>query len=218
MDESKNNESILKIDKDYLNNLIEETNIARREYMFDSCCKEGCSVSYLPTKDIAFAGLCAGYNQELILKNAGLFEKPSIKANCKNYCEIYRDKNGKIKMITCFKDGRVDCVFQAYYKGDKRYLFPFFENGDDYSMYSFVSKTKGDEVVESYHVGYGQIAYEGYSNKTENGVDYYFVNYVPKGSYPVREQVVGRFSFDPPKLEIKLNYIWLEELRKQKNN
>ena len=214
MYEKVNNEHVMKIDKEYLKNLIEEVIVSRREYAFDPCCKDGCSVSYLPTKDVVFAGLEFGYNKEQILKKAGIFEKSSLRTNCKNYCEIYRDNNNIIKMISVINGGKVDCIFQAFYKDNKRFLFPFFENGNYYPTYSFVSKTENGEIVENYKVDKVQIVYEGYSNRTDNSVDYYLINYVPEGSYPVREEFIGKFIFEPPQLEEISSYVWLDDLKK----
>lgn len=70
----------------------------------------------------------------------------------------------------------------------KSYFIPFFKGGNAYPTYTYVCKIQEGSVLCEYMVNGNQIVYECYSNETENTIEYYSVNYVKNGKYPVLEE------------------------------
>lgn len=203
------------VEKEYLKELIKKVNDLRKETKFEKIDKSNCSIVYLPIKNetfyCLFEGLSAQYRRQL--KN--IKYKDKIRSNCKNYLKIYKDKQEKIVFIESIREGKIDDVFLSKYEGDTRYLFPFDENGSFYPTYTYVTKFENNKVVEEYMVDNSQIVYQHYFNETKDKVDYYLINYVPTGSYPVISEGKGIYYFNPLRFESLYYKTWLDEMKEK---
>lgn len=205
------------VEKEYLKQLLQKTNELRNNFKFKEINKTECSIVYLPIKNETFDCFCEGLSSQHRRQIKNIKYTDKIRANCKSYLKIYKDKEDKIVFIECYpmEKGKVNLVFLAYYEGDVRYLFPFRETGDFYPTGTYVAKFKNGKVVEEYYANGNQIVYEHYFNETKEKVNYYKINYVPEGSYPVMDEIKGIYYFNPLRFEMLERKTWLGE--KDKN-
>ena len=197
------------VEEKYLEKLNKKCNKLRSKFKYSMIDEANCIISYLPTKKTSFIGYKKGYYEQLLLQKNGLKESQKLRAGCKNYLQIFRERDGRILQIKNIKGGDVDCIHQAYYEGDAVYLFPFSKDGSYYPTYSYVSKSSGEFVQEEYMVDGSQIIYESY--KEEGGkVKYESINYVVGGKIPLLSSQSGEFTFDPLSYKIISEYSWLQ--------
>ena len=206
------------VEKEYLKELIKKVNDLRKETKFEKIDIGSCSIVYLPIKkqnlSCLFEGLSTQYRRQL--KNIKYQDK--IRANCKNYLKIYKDKQSKIVFIESIHEGIIDVVFLSKYEGNIRYLFPFDENGLFYPTYTYVTKFENNKVVEEYMVENSQIVYQHYFNETKDKVDFYLINYVPTGSFPVISECKGIYYFNPLRFETLYYKTWIDEMKERANS
>lgn len=204
------------VEKEYLKQLLKKTNELRKNFKFKEIDKGKCSVVYLPIKSESFTCFRDGLSSQhrRLIRNIKYTKK--LRANCKNYLKIYKDEEDKIVFIECYpmEEGKVNLVFLAYYENNVRYLFPFRETGDFYPTGTYVAKFENKKVVEEYYVGGNQIVYEHYFNETKEKVDFYSINYVPTGSYPILDEIKGIYHFNPLSFEMLERRTWLDEEKK----
>lgn len=189
------------VDEGYLRNLITQTCNIRRKAKYKPINLDECVVTYMATKKKSFVGMKSGYAEQLFRIENGIKESEKIRANCKDYLKIFRNRQGNILQIEKYTNGKIDCLFQTYYGENLCCLFPFSVNGGFYPTYSYIIKRENNKIVEEYMVDGDQIVYERYSNETETGVDYEFVNYVSGGKVPILEERKGIFRFAPLRYE-----------------
>lgn len=203
------------VEKEYLKELIKKVNNLRKRTKFETIDKSNYSIVYLPIKTeiltCLFEGLSTQYRRQL--KN--IKYKDKIRANCKNYLKIYKDQQGKVVFIETIHEGKIDVVFLSKYEGNTRYIFPFDENGSFYPTYTYVTKFENNKVVEEYMVDNSQIVYQHYFNETKDKVDFYLINYVPTGSYPVLSECKGIYHLNPLRFETLYHKTWLDEMKKK---
>jgi hypothetical protein len=200
------------IRKSYLIKLNQKCNKLCSEIKYSILNKENYSVSYLPTKGTSFLGYKRGFFEQFQLQTKGLKESEKIRTNCKSYLEIFRDKEKRVVQINSIKEGKIDCVHQAYYENDTMYLFPFSETGYTYPTYIYASKQTNSFVQEEYMVNKNQIIYEKYDRKKDY-VKYESINYVINGKHPVLSNETGVFSFNPFDYKIKSIDSWFDKTR-----
>ena len=204
------------VDKKYLKKLLKETNKLRKNFAFKEINKDECSVVYLPIKSETFGCFCEGLSNQYKRQIKNIKYSDKIRANCKNYLKIYKNKENKVVFIECYpKEESVNLVYLAHYEGNVRYLFPFCENGEFYPTCSYVAKFENDKVVEEYQVDGNQIVYELYFDETKDKVNYYLINYVPTGTFPVLDECWGIYYFNPLRFELLKRKTWLDERNKK---
>lgn len=186
-----------KNNKKYLNKLIKQVSKIRKETLYKNIDLDKCEITYMATKNQSFIGIRNGYAEQLLRIKKGIKESKKIRSNCGNYLKIYRNEQGQILQIESFVHGRMDCLYQSYYKDNICYFFPYSKNGSYYPTYSFVTQYKNNKIVEEFLVDEPQIIYEKYSNESEMSVDYYLINYIKGGKYPVLEEKQGIIYFQP---------------------
>lgn len=192
------------VDEKYLQKLIKNVSALRKKVSHSPIDPNECVVTYMATKRKSFVGMKSGYAEQLFRIENGIKESEKIRANCKDYLKIFKNRQGDVLQIEKYANGRIDCLFQSY-RGENLFcLFPFSANGGFYSTYSYVTVYEGEKIVEEYMVDGDQIVYECYSNETETSVDYEFVNYVSGGKVPILEQRTGVFKFAPLRYENKM--------------
>ena len=197
-------------DINYLQELLAHVSIIKNKVKYKAIIPDSFSVTYMATKKESFIGKKSGYAEQLLRIEKGIKESEKIRANCKDYLKIFRNEKGRVLQIESYVRGRLDCLFQAYYDADLYYLFPFSSDGGFYPTYAYVTRYEGDKVVEEYMVEGNQIVYECYLNETKACVNYYFINYVKDGKYPIIEKRKGIFRFAPLRYENIEIDTWLE--------
>ncbi|MEG0366324.1 MAG: hypothetical protein RR585_05785 [Coprobacillus sp.] len=198
-----------KNDKKYLHKLIKQVLALRNKVDYQSIDLDKCEITYMATKNQSFIGIRSGYAEQLLRMEKGIKESHKIRSNCGNYLKIYRNTQGQILQIESFVHGKMDCLYQSYYKDNVCYFFPYWQNGSKYPTYSFVTQYKNNKVVEEYLVDGSQIIYEKYSNESETSVDYYLINYIKGGKYPILEEKKGIIKFQPFSYKIIESDSWL---------
>ena len=201
------------VSKSYLKRLLKKVNDLRKVTTFEEVDKKDCTIVYLPIKSEEFNCYCEGLSSQHRRMRRNIKYTDKIRANCKRYLKIYKDKQGKVVFIEKFPAdmGNLKLVFLARYENNVRYLFPFSEDGSFYPTYTFVAKFENNKVVEEYQVDDGQIVYEHYFNETKDKVDFYSINYVPEGSYPIRSECKGVYYFNPLRFEMLGYRTWLDD-------
>ena len=198
------------IDYEHLNKLVETTNYIREEIVFQEIDISQCIISYMPTKKTSFIGFKEGYSDYLICKEKGMKHSDKVNTTTKNYLKYIKNNEGNLIQIECYIGGKMDYLYQVHWEKNVRYLLPFSSKGGFYPTYVFGTKYEGKRVIEEYMVMKKQIVYEKYDYKSENDVDYNYINYVSEGDYPVRERRKGKFSIEPFTYEENLSESWLD--------
>lgn len=181
----------------YLDNLIAETNRLCKTVEYQEYDITQYNFSYMPTKKISFVGFKQGLSEKLIKDEKGLKETDKLRSTTKDYLRYIKDDNNELIQIECYNKGRLACLFQAYWSGNVRYLFPYSDVGGFYPTYTYVTVYEENRVVEEYMVNGNQIIHETYSENKDGETDYSFINYVSGGKHPVLEERSGRFSPSP---------------------
>lgn len=149
--------------KDYdFASLVKDCKEINEKIQYKDVFECGYDKSYLSAKEIPFVGYFQGYFVQSIQKNKKIKESDKIRANCKNYLEIYKSDKELIQIVN-YKNGRIDCIHQSYRDGDKIYLLPFSGKGGFYPTYTYVVVYAGSEVVEEYAVSGNQIIFDKYN-------------------------------------------------------
>ena len=164
-------------------------------------------INYMPTKKQSFIGLQLGAAEQARQLKYNIQESMKIRANCKNYQKILK-KNHTIVKIENIVNGRIDAIYLAYYEDDYRYLFPYMKSKDPYPTYLSVT-----HFMEEYMVQSDQIVYRKYGKPRNNKIDYYYINYVPQGKYPVIEELQGFYVADTFELKEEKHNVWFHEHR-----
>ncbi len=189
------------VDESYLRELISKISTLRKKVKYKPVNPDECVVTYMPTKKKSFVGMKQGYAEQLFRIENGIKESEKIRANCKDFLKLFRNQEGKVLQIEKYANGKIDCVFQAYYNENLFCLFPFSANGGFYPTYSYATVHENNKIVEEYMVDDNQIVYERYLNENETGVDYEYVNHVSGGKTPILEARAGVFRFNPLRYE-----------------
>lgn len=197
-------------DIQYLNLLIDEVNNIRENIKFQRLNKKIYSVTYLPTKNQGFIGIKLGYAEKILRNEKKIKEQAQIKSNCKNYLKIYKNDSQEIVQIEKYSNGILDCIFLGHYVNDIWYYIPFFKDGNFYPTYVYARRMQGEKVSLEYMVNSNQIIYENYENETENTIDYYYINYIKNGKYPVLEEKKGIIYKALCSIKIEEYYNWMK--------
>ncbi|WP_050635602.1 hypothetical protein [Candidatus Stoquefichus sp. SB1] len=201
---------LIKPDKEYLKSLIQDVNKKFEQFKYRDIDENDCDIFYIPTKKLSYIGLQSGLSEEARLKKNNLQKVTKIRSNCKNYIRLI-EKDNQIIKIESIKKGTIDSTYLSYYDKGYRYLFPYTKTGYRYPTYISVTYFENDQVSEEYLVQKDQIVYSRYSKCDESKVDYYYINYVPNGKYPVIEEKIGYYLLDSLEYVEKEYYVWIQD-------
>lgn len=202
----------MKPDKDYLKNLIGETEQKFEEFTYPELDLSAASVTYIPTKKRNFMGLKDGLDGLAEMKRYKVKESDKIRSNCMFYNKFFK-VDGQVLKIDAFVAGhdRITNSYIAHYEGNHRYLFPFYSWGKATGLYILVTHFEDGQVVEEYFVCGGQIVYESYDYSGDERVGYYYINYVPTGKYPVLGESRGYYLKESLEYIEEERYVWYQE-------
>lgn len=197
----------------YLKELIIETQNMFNDFVCEFSNAETADVTYVCTKKRNLMGIKCGIAGLAEMKAYNVKESPSIRQNCKYYNKFYKE-NGKINRIDCVVDGydEIDVVYIAHYDGNRRYLFPYFENHEKaVGYYVIVTEFDGENVIEEYITNDNQIVYEQYDFSNRSNVGYYCINYVPNGKFSILGESEGEYNAESLEYNPISNYVWCDK-------
>ncbi len=201
-------------DYTYLTKLIQDVNLLRKQTKYHKIDIANCNFSYMATKKTSFVGYKQGYSDIFHRNQKGVKESDKLRSTTKNYLKFIRNKKGELLQIDSYVDGSIDCIFQEHWIENVRYLFPFSEDGGFYPTYAYVAKFECNRVTEEYMVSGTQIIYESYSYKSEEDLEYAYINYVPEGKFPILAEEKGVFHLNPLTYEEHYSDNWLNHFNK----
>lgn len=175
--------------------LIKECEEIREKIQYKDIFEFGYDKYYLSARDIPFMGYFQGYFEQSLKKNKKIKESDKIRANCKNYLEIYKSDKELIQIVN-YKNGRIDCIHQCYRDGDKIYLLPFSGEGGFYPTYTYVVVYAGSEIVEEYAISGNQVIFDKYDKMDAKHIEFARINYVVGGKVSVLEERKGIINID----------------------
>lgn len=198
--------------KDYLQTLLNTAHQKFNDYERLECDTTPLSISYIPTKKRCFMGLKDGISGFAEMRKYKVKESSQIRSNCMYYQKLYKAK-GKVIKIDSFVAGheRLSVSYSAYYESDYRYLFPYTSLGTKSLTYMIVTRYKDGKVFEEYMVSGNQIVYEKYDYADKSKVNYYYINYVPTGTYPVLAEESGHYLIDTLEYVQEQSFVWDQE-------
>lgn len=199
--------------KEYLKNLIIETQKAFNDFVCDFSNAKTDDVTYVCTKKRNLLGMRSGIAGLAEMKAYNVKESQSIRQNCKYYNKFYKE-NGKVKRIDCIvgEYNEIDVVYIAHYDGNRRYLFPYFENYEKaVGYYAIVTEYDGENVIEEYMSNDSQIVYEQYVFANRSNVGYYCINYVPNGTFSILGESEGEYNAESLEYNPISNYVWCDK-------
>lgn len=202
----------IKPDKEYLKNLIQEVNDKFSQFEYREIPENDCVISYIPTKKLSYVGLQSGLSEQIRMKNNNLQKNVKLRSNCKNYVRFI-EKDNRIIKIENYTNGTSDCTYLAYYDNEYRYLFPYTKTGHRYPTYISVTHIENNQVIEEYLVLKDAIIYSRYIKTDDNKIDYYFINYVPNGKYPILEEKTGYYLLNTLEYVEEKYYVWTQDLQ-----
>jgi len=199
------------VQQDYLDYLIDDCNRKRKQTEFIKYPEETLTgITFLtPLKD--FTGYLRGYYEMLLWKKYKISEKNRIRSNCSNYLKIIKDADDRIIQTESYRKGRIDVIHQCRDINNRLYFFPFSAYGTFYPTYSYVTfRAHASRITEEYMVDGNQIIYYSYRKKPDtNEVDFYKINYIKGGSYPVKDEEKGVFITDTLEYTCEYYDCWL---------
>ena len=199
------------IEESYLIKLIRECNELRKNTGFVKLNTDTLKISYMSKKNQEFIGYLQGYYEMFRRKKYKINESDSLRANCKKYLKIFREKDGTVRQIENYVNGRIDVIHQAFTAQNKFYLFPYTAIGGSYPTYTYVTVYSDSGISEEYMVNRNQIVYMKYEPVgNDNEIAYSSVNYVEGGKYPVLEKRKGIIRLDTLQYDETEYSSWLD--------
>ena len=165
----------------YLKSLAKDTLKRHRKFKFSLPDETGTEISYIPSKrQIFFPGQIGGLYFRYQMEKYKSTETHKLRKGTKNYFRIVR-QNGKIVRIDCFVDEKCDNILLMYYEDNRRYAFPFLENGTICEGYIQVQEYNDqNQVVSEYLIRPRQVIYYAYWQSSEQIVQQRCIFYGPK--------------------------------------
>ncbi|MBR6849501.1 MAG: hypothetical protein IKM88_04615 [Lachnospiraceae bacterium] len=108
-------EGNMNIKEDSFAGLAKECKVIREKVKYKNVFENGYDKYYLSSKNVPFVGYFQGYFIQIQQKNKRIKETNKLRANCKNYLEIYRDDNELIQIVN-YCNGRKDCIHQLRHR------------------------------------------------------------------------------------------------------
>ncbi len=199
--------------KEYLKELIIETQKKFNDFVFEFSNAKTADVTYVCTKKRNPIGMKSGIAGLAEMRTYNVKELQSIRPNCKYYNKFYKE-NGKVKRIDCIVGGHneIDVVYIAHYDGNRRYIFPYFENHEKaVGYYVIVAEFDSESVIEEYMSNDSQIVYEQYDFSNSNNIGYYCINYVPNGNFSILGESEGEYNAESLEYKPISNYAWRDK-------
>lgn len=181
-------------DLSYLKFLLDETKAKQEVFPFRVPDETGCEITYLPSRlRIYWPGRIDSPNFLWEMEKAGVSEKSKLRKGTQNYFRIVR-KDGKLLRVDTIIKGRLDVIEIAYYDGDRRFCFPFSNDGGFYPTSVDVIRYRDGMIIEDYMVSSNQIVYRSYDYADPTRIGYREINYVPTGTEPILSKSIGYFE------------------------
>ena len=198
--------------KEYLQMLLTSAHQKFRDYEQLELDTTTFEITYIPTKKRNFMGLKDGISGLAEMRKYKVNESTTIRSNSMYYQKLYKAE-GKVIKVDSFVAGheRLDISYSAYYEGNCRYLFPYTNFGTKSGTHMIVTQYKNGKVFEEYMVSGNQIVYEKYDYANEGIVQYYYINYVPTGTYPVLAEASGHYLIDTLEYVQEQSSVWYQE-------
>ena len=221
--------------KAYLQELI--SNARKKFDEFSYCCADipNVKITYVNTNKRNLTEIIEGMRGLAEMKAHNTKESLKISPNCKNYNKFYKSGERVIKVecfvgrsrktnswskgervikVECFVGGHnnLDVTYVAQYDGERRYLFPYFEDKSKAVGYPIiVANFENGKVAEEYRVDGNKILYEKYDYSKQDKVEYYCINFVPDGECPILGEEEGYFHVDPLEYHQVSNTVWCQK-------
>ena len=199
--------------EEYLQKLISNARKKFGEFSYCFADIPNVKITYVNTNKRNLTGIIEGMRGLAEMKTLGVKESSKISLSCKNYNKFYRSGERVIK-VECFVGGHndLDVIYVAQYDGERRYLFPYFEDKSKAVGYPIlVTKYENGNVVEEYRVDGNKILYEKYDYSLKDSVRYYCINFVPAGEYPILGEEEGYFKVDSLEYRQTKNKVWCQK-------
>lgn len=199
--------------KEYLQELISNARKKIDDFLY--CCADipNVKITYVNTNKRNLTGIIEGMRGLTEMETHNTKESSKISPNCKNYNKFYKSGERVIK-VECFVGGHndLDVIYAAQYDGERRYLFPYFEDKSKAIGYPIiVANFENGKVVEEYRVDGNKILYEKYVYSKQDKVEYYCINFVPDGECPILGEEEGYFHVDPLEYHQVSNTMWCQK-------
>ncbi len=208
----------MKPEKDYLNSLITDVEDLADVFDHSDVDVAGAEISYLATKKYDWLGLHEGVAAKADIKAKRTKFSNKIRANCLFFNKFYY-LDGRLVKVENFCEDREspDVWYRTYYKDNKRYLYPCGSYAKNGCAYIYVTEYRDGKVYEEYMITgkqVKQIVFWRYRYPREGVAEVYYVNYVPKGEYPVLAE--GKEVYDEATLERRTvdSYVWYQDRNK----
>ena len=198
--------------KEYLQTLLNSAQQKFNDYERLELDTTPFEITYIPTKKRNWLGLKDGISGLAEMRKYKVKESSIIRSNSMYYHKLYKAE-GKVKKVDSFVAGheRLDVSYSAHYESDYRYLFPYTTFGTKSWTYMIVTHYKHGKVFEEYMVSGNQIVYEKYDYTNEGIVNYYYINYVPTGTYPILAEESGHYLIDTLEYVQEQSSVWYQE-------
>ena len=199
--------------EEYLQKLISNARKKFGEFSYCFADIPNVKITYVNTNKRNLTGIIEGMRGLTEMEAHKTKESLKISPICKNYNKFYRSGERVIK-VECFVGGHndLDVIYVAQYDGERRYLFPYFEDKSKAVGYPIiVANFENSKVVEEYRVDGNKILYEKYDYSEQDTVGYYCINFVPMGQCPILGEEKGYFSVNSLEYHQMSNKVWCQK-------
>ncbi len=199
--------------EEYLQKLISNARKKFGEFSYCFADIPNVKITYVNTNKRNLTGIIEGMCWLTEMEAHKTKESLKISPICKNYNKFYRSGERVIK-VECFVGGHndLDVIYVAQYDGERRYLFPYFEDKSKAVGYPIiVANFENSKVVEEYRVDGNKILYEKYDYSKQDKVGYYCINFVPEGECPILGEEEGYFNVNSLEYHQMSNKVWCQK-------
>jgi hypothetical protein len=168
-----------------------------RKFKFSLPDETGTEISYIPSKrQIFFPGQIGGLYFRYQMEKYKSTETHKLRKGTKNYFRIVR-QNGKIVRIDCFVDEKCDTILLLHYEGNKRFAFPYLENGEISQSYIQVQEYNDqNEVVNEILIRSRAVTYYTYWQTDAHIMQQRCIFYGPKTKDLEQNTIGGYYILD----------------------
>ena len=181
----------------YLKSLLKDTLKRQRKLSFSLPDETGAEISYISSKKKIFCpGQIGGLNFRYQMEKYNSTETTKLRKGTKNYFRIVR-KDGNIIRIDCFYDEKCDTILLFHYEGNKRFAFPYLENGEISQSYIQVQEYNDqNEVVNEFLIRSREVIYYTYWQTDAHIVQQRCIFYGPKTKDLEQNTIGGYYILD----------------------
>ncbi len=202
--------------KEYLCKLLSETVQKFENFTPPDLDLSAAEITYIPTRKNPWMGIERGLIGQREMMVYKVKESPKVRSNCKAYNEFYKINGRLVKTVYVTAGYPVCSCRYAYYEGDWRYMFPFRYDEKDYGARIFACCTAigtTEYIAEEYRIDGNQIVYTCYSAPKDGKAEYYHINYVPTGKFPVICEEDGFFNVDTLEYTVRSSRTWWDDVK-----